>query len=77
MKLSNKLYDILKLLCTIVFPAIATLYAALGKIWGWPLVAEIVGTISAVDVFIGSIIGISSINYYAKQKTEEHEDEGK
>lgn len=34
MKLTNKTYDILKWIVVIVLPAAATLYAALGGIWG-------------------------------------------
>ncbi len=63
MKMSNKIYDILKTVCTIVLPAVAALYAALGKIWGFPLIVEIVGTIAAVDTFIGALIGLSSVQY--------------
>ena len=62
-KLSNSVYDFLKFLCTILLPAIGTLYFALSKIWGLPLAEEIVGTLSAIAVFIGAIIGISSAQY--------------
>ena len=49
MKISNKLYDILKWLVIIVLPAAGTLYAALSTVWGWPHSEEIVTTITAVD----------------------------
>ena len=62
-KMSNRLYDILKSVCTIYLPAFATLYASLSGIWGFPLVKEICGTLSAVELFIGAIIGISSAAY--------------
>ena len=62
-KLSNSVYDFLKVLCTILLPACGTLYFALSKIWGLPLAEEIVGTLSAIAVFIGAIIGISSAQY--------------
>ena len=61
------MYDALKFLCTILLPACGTLYFALSKIWGLPLAEEIVGTLSAIAVFIGAIIGISSMQY-AKEK---------
>ena len=54
MKMSNKVYDILKYIAQIVLPALGTLYFALAKIWGFPYGAEIVGTISAVDAFLGA-----------------------
>ena len=54
MKLTNKAYDVLKFIAQILLPAIGTLYFALAKIWGFPYAAEIVGTISAVDAFLGT-----------------------
>ena len=70
MKRSNKVYDVLKFIAQIVLPALATLYAALGKIWGWPLVAEITATICAVDTFLGAILGISTAQYNKQQQTD-------
>lgn len=63
MTLSNKTYDVLKFLCTLLLPALGTLYFALAQIWGLPYGEEIVGTLAAVATFIGVIIGISSYNY--------------
>lgn len=62
--LSNKLYDILKWIAQIFLPALGTLYFALAGIWGFPYGEEIIGTITAVDVFLGVILGISSKQYY-------------
>ena len=63
MKMNNKTYDVLKYIAQIVLPALATLYFALSKIWNLPLGEEIVGTISALDIFLGALLGISSANY--------------
>ena len=63
MTMTNKTYDILKWFARIVLPALATLYAALAGIWGFPYGEEIVGTISAVDVFLGALLQISTNNY--------------
>ena len=63
MKLTNKTYDILKWIAQIMLPAIGTLYFALSKIWGFPFATEVVGTIAAVDTFLGAILGISTANY--------------
>lgn len=63
MKLSNKVYDILKYIAQYVLPAIGTLYFALASIWGLPYGEQIVGTITAVDAFLGVILGISTANY--------------
>ena len=61
--MTNKTYDILKWLAQIALPALAALYAALASIWGFPYGEEIVGTISAVDVFLGALLQISTNNY--------------
>ena len=66
MIMSNKVYDVLKYIQQIVLPALGALYFALAKIWGFPYGTEIVGTISAVDVFLGAILKISTNNYYAE-----------
>ena len=63
MKLSNKVYDILKAIALIWLPAIGTLYFALAGIWNLPYPEEIVGTITAVDTFLGAVLGIASANY--------------
>lgn len=67
MKLTNKAYDVLKFIAQILLPALGTLYFALAKIWGFPYAAEIVGTISAVDAFLGALLGISTANYNREQ----------
>jgi hypothetical protein len=63
MKFSNKVYDILKWIAIYFLPALGTLYFALASIWGLPLGEQIVGTITALDTFLGVILGISSISY--------------
>lgn len=69
--MSNKTYDILKYICQIVLPAIGTLYFALAQIWGFPYAEQIVGTITAIDTFLGAILMISSASYNkAKTDTE-------
>ena len=66
--MSNKLYDVLKFIAQILLPALATLYFTLSQIWGFPYGEEIVGTISAVDIFLGALLGISTIQYNKKQE---------
>lgn len=65
----NKHYDTLKWIAQILLPAIGTLYFALASIWGLPAAEQIVGTITAVDAFLGVILGISSSNYKKKSET--------
>lgn len=61
--MSNKTYDILKFIAQILLPAIGTLYFALASIWGLPYGEQIVGTITAVDAFLGALLGISTAQY--------------
>ena len=63
MTMSNKTYDILKWIAQYLLPALGTLYFALASIWGLPYGEQIVGTITAVDTFLGVILGISTANY--------------
>ena len=63
MKLNDKIYDVLKWVALIALPAVATLYTALAGIWGLPYAEAIPATITAVDLFIGALIGISAANY--------------
>ena len=63
MKLSNRQYDILKYIAQIVLPACATLYFTLSQIWGLPYGEQIVGTIAAVDTFLGALLRISTAQW--------------
>ena len=68
MKIDNKVYDILKWVALIVLPAVATLYGALAPTWEWPFAEEIVYTITAVDTFLGTLLGISNLSYKNEHK---------
>ena len=61
--LSNKVYDVLKFLAQIGLPALGTLYFALAGIWGLPAAEQVVGTIVAIDTFLGVLLGISTSAY--------------
>jgi len=64
--LNNKIYDILKYIAQFVLPAVATLYFGLAKLWNFPYPEQVVGTILALDAFLGAILGISLIQYNKK-----------
>ena len=66
-KMSDKVYDVLKWIALILIPAIGTLYFALAGIWGFPYAEAIVGTLTAVDTFLGAILGISTSMYKKNQ----------
>ena len=66
--MSNATYDKLKFIAQVVLPAIGTLYAALAGIWGLPYAEQIVGTIVAVDTFLGVVLKISTHQYMKKME---------
>ena len=68
MKISNKTYDVLKWIAQYLLPALGTLYFALAGIWGLPYGEQVVGTITAVDTFLGVVLGISTATYNKNQK---------
>ncbi len=66
MMLNNRVYDVMKWVSLVCLPALGTLYFALAGIWGFPYGEQIVGTIMAIDTFLGALLGISSIQYNKK-----------
>lgn len=66
--MSNKMYDVLKWIALVVLPAVAILYGSLAGIWGLPYAEQIPETITAIDLFLGVLLGISSAQY--KKKAE-------
>ena len=75
MILNNKVYDILKWVALVVLPAIAALILTVFGIWGINYGEQIAATITAVDTFLGALLGISSIKY-AKEQKEANNAEG-
>lgn len=63
MKMSNKVYDILKWMAMLFLPALATLVRVVFAIWQIPYGEQISTTIMAIDAFLGACLGISSIQY--------------
>lgn len=63
MKLSNKVYDVLKWIASYLLPGLTTLWLAVGKIWNIPYTTEIGATMAAIDVFMHTVLGISKKNY--------------
>lgn len=65
--LNDKTYNVLKWVALVLLPALGTLYFALAGIWGFPYGEQIVGTITAIDAFLGAILGISTVQYNKKE----------
>ena len=66
--MTNKMYDMLKYIAQIIIPAAGTLYFALAGIWGLPYGEQIVGTLTAIDAFLGAVLKLSSDQYYKELK---------
>ena len=66
MKMTNRTYDILKWIALLLLPALATFYAAIAAVWGLPYTEQVVGTITAVDTLLGTLLKISADKYAAK-----------
>lgn len=69
MKMSNKVYDKIKYSLMIFVPALITLIGSLGQIYNFNT-EIIILTISAITTFIGTITGISSMNYNKDKGSE-------
>lgn len=63
MLFSNKTYDALKWITLVLLPALSMFYLALAKLWPLPYPTEIVATIAAIDVFLATLLGVSTSNY--------------
>lgn len=63
MKLSNRAFDILKWVAILFLPALAVLIRSVFAIWSIPYGEEISSTIISLQVFLGAILGVSSLNY--------------
>lgn len=66
--MSNKVYDVLKWIIQIGLPAASTLYFTLASIWGFPNPEYVIGSIAAVETFLGVILGVSTVHYNKGQK---------
>lgn len=63
MEMNNKVYDVLKWVALVVLPAIAVLYGSLAGIWDLPFAEQVPDTITAIDLFLGVVLGISNVTY--------------
>ena len=60
---SNDTYDKLKWVAQILLPGISTLWFTISSLWQLPYAAQILGTIAAINLFVGGLVGISKSNY--------------
>lgn len=70
MKLDNKTYDTLKYVALIALPALQVFWLTIGKIWNLNYTVEIGATIGAVALLLGTLLGVSTRNYYDENQTQ-------
>lgn len=68
MKISDKLYDVLKWLSLVGLDAVGVFYKTISEIWSLPFGNEILATCAAVSLLIGALIGITSVTYMKTNK---------
>lgn len=66
----SPVYDKLKWCVLILFPALTTAYVGLSAIWGWPFAEEVAKTSAVVCAFLGTLLGISNLQYKAGEQDE-------
>lgn len=68
--LNDKIYEILKWVALIALPALATLISVILPLWNIcdeSVVTAIVGTITALATFLGTLLGVSTMKYRKNQ----------
>lgn len=70
MKLNDKTYDILKWVAMVVLPALAVFYKGLAGTWGLPFATQIPDTIVIIELFLGTLLGVSSANHYKNKRLD-------
>ena len=70
MKLDNRTYDTLKYMALIALPALQVFWLTIGKIWDINYTVEIGATIGAVALLLGTLLGVSTRNYYDENQTQ-------
>ena len=73
--MSNKRFDTIRLIGELIVPSLATCYAALGAIWGWPYIEAVVGSAAAVTACIGAIVNGLRKQYKKEDKKEDENEE--
>lgn len=64
MKLSDKVYDVLKWIVCICIPALTTAFVGLDKVFGWGYAEEVAQISAIVCTLLGALLGISTAQYY-------------
>ena len=73
MKMSNKVYNVLKWVCITLIPALIALYGTVGATLDLPYTQTVLTIAGAVNGCLGTCLGISSHNYHKGQETDNSE----
>lgn len=66
--LPSSLYDVAKDAQQIYLPATGVLYVSLATIWGWGYTVEVSATLTAIILFLGVVLKISTTSYNNSDK---------
>ena len=73
---NSKVYDVLKWICLTVVPALNILITSLCALYGWGWGNIVIGTIDAIAVFVGAILGFGAYKYKRLKNPDSSELEG-
>jgi Putative phage holin Dp-1 len=65
--LSSSTYNVLKQVAQFGLPLLGALYYALGQIWHFPDVAQVMASVAAVNTILGVVLGYSTATYNASE----------
>ena len=71
--LPDGVYNVLKWLGLIACPALAVFYGVCAPAWGWPCADQVVLTLNAVGVMIGTLIGASQLTAEPEYREEDED----
>ena len=63
LQMTNKTYDLLKWIAIYLLPGLGTLYATIAAIWNLPYGEQVLYTLTALDLVLGGLLGISTSSY--------------
>lgn len=68
--LPQKVYEVIRWVVSIVFPAAIALFAIIAGEFGIPYAASIIKIAAGVETFLGTIFCVSKLSYDLKTKEE-------
>lgn len=74
MKMSNKTYNVMKRIVTIIIPALIACYGAIAATLNLPYTDIVLSIAAAVNTCLGTCLGISTYNYNKAQNESEDDD---